>query len=100
MAKKTVIWSENAEYELKNVISYYNTRNQSADYGYKIWNEVWEITELLSDNEFMGRLSNDKKTRVIVMGVYLIFYEIVADEIHILSFWDNRQNPEKRMDNM
>lgn len=54
--------------------------------------------DALSENEFMGRLSEDKRTRVIVMNVYLIFYEIIESEIHILSFWDNRQNAENRID--
>ncbi len=54
--------------------------------------------EVLSENEFIGRLSEDRKTRVIVMNAYLVFYEILESEIHILSFWDNRQNPENRID--
>lgn len=33
------------------------------------------------------------------MDVYLIFYEIHNNQIEVLSFWDNRQNPEGRVDN-
>lgn len=52
----------------------------------------------LAKNENIGRLTTDKNTRVIVMKVYLVFYEINHDIIEIVSFWDNRQNETKRID--
>ncbi len=44
----------------------------------------------------IGRLTSNKFTRVITMKVYLIFYEITEKGIVIVSFWDNRQDIEKR----
>lgn len=32
------------------------------------------------------------------MNVYLIFYEINEEQIEIVSFWDNRQIQNKRVD--
>ncbi|MCF8298889.1 MAG: hypothetical protein K9J13_15175 [Saprospiraceae bacterium] len=52
----------------------------------------------LSQSEFIGRLTANKKTRVVVMKVYQIFYEINNQRIEIVSFWDNRQNENKRID--
>jgi len=31
------------------------------------------------------------------MKAYLIFYELNEDQIEILSFWDNRQDDQKRI---
>ena len=98
MARKTVIWSNRADSELKSTLTFYNLRNGNTKYSFKLLGEVKQVTDALSENEFIGRLSEDKRTRVIVMNVYLIFYEIFEHEIHILSFWDNRQNPENRID--
>ena len=32
------------------------------------------------------------------MSIYLIYYDITETEIQILSFWDNRHSPDKRID--
>lgn len=98
MAKRTIIWSTRAESELKSVLDFYNSRNGNNKYSLRLLDQIRQITDILSENEFIGRLSENKRTRVIVMSVYLIFYEIVESEIHILSFWDNRQNPKNRID--
>jgi toxin YoeB len=96
MAKKEIIWSELAKLEFSNALEFYVVRNENSHYSLKILEEVEDLLETLSTNEFIGRLTSNKITRVIPMKVYLIFYEINGDQIEILSFWDNRQNTENR----
>lgn len=98
MAKKQVIWSKRANAELVNVLEFYNERNGNSKYSLKILVEVEDLLKALSENELMGRLTSDRRSRVIVMEVYLIFYEINDNKIEILSFWDNRQDNKKRID--
>ncbi|WP_298651009.1 type II toxin-antitoxin system RelE/ParE family toxin [uncultured Proteiniphilum sp.] len=97
MVKRTIIWSGQASSELKSTLLFYNLRNGNIKYSLRLLDQIKQITDALSENEFMGRLSEDKSTRIIVMKAYLIFYETVESEIHILSFWDNRQNPKNRI---
>ncbi|WP_217653612.1 type II toxin-antitoxin system RelE/ParE family toxin [Salegentibacter echinorum] len=59
--------------------------------------ETEDLLDTLSKSEFIGRLTSNKKTRVIPMKVYLIFYEIKNDTIEIVSFWDNRQDNKKQL---
>jgi plasmid stabilization system protein ParE len=96
MAKKEIIWSELAKLEFSNVLEFYVVRNENSDYSLKILEEVEDLLETLSTNEFIGRLTSNKITRVIPMKVYLIFYEINNNRIEIISFWDNRQSVKKR----
>ena len=98
MAKKEIIWSKRANSELINILQFYNKRNGNTNYSLKLIDEIEDILNTLSQNEYIGRLTSNKKTRVIVMKVYLIFYEINDDRIEILSFWDNRQDGTKRID--
>lgn len=98
MAKKQIIWSNRANAELLNVLDFFNERNGNANYSLKILNEVEEILKAMSENELMGRLTSDRRSRVIVMDVYLILYEIIDTKIEILSFWDNRQDTKKQID--
>ena len=97
MAKKEIIWSSKANTELKEIFEFYNERNGNTDYSLKLLEEIDDLLNTLSQSEFIGRLTENKRTRVVVMKVYLIFYEINEDRIEILSFWDNRQDSKKRL---
>jgi toxin YoeB len=97
MADKKIIWSTHASNELKQVLEFYNKRNESTRYSLKILNEIEELLRTLSKNELIGRLTSNKFTRVIPMKIYLIFYEVNRDDIEIVSFWDNRQDKNKRL---
>ncbi|MDH5476570.1 MAG: type II toxin-antitoxin system RelE/ParE family toxin [Cyclobacteriaceae bacterium] len=97
MAKNKIIWSSRANIELKEVFEFYNNRNGTTDYSFKLLEEIDDLLNTLSESEFIGRLTENKKTRVVVMKVYLVFYEINKNRIEILSFWDNRQDTKKRL---
>ncbi len=96
MVEKQIVWSELAKIQLANVLEFYLQRNQNPIYSLKILNEVEDLLITLSKSEMIGRLTSNKFTRVITMKVYLIFYEITEKGIVIVSFWDNRQDIEKR----
>lgn len=95
MADKKIIWSNIAKAEFKDILEFYYERNQSANYSLKLIDQTEDLLNTLSKNEFIGRLTSNRKTRVIPMNVYLIFYELNNDSIEIISFWDNRQDEKK-----
>ncbi len=76
MAKKEIIWSKRAVSELKSILEFYNKRNGNTNYSLTLVNEIEDLLNTLSKSEYIGRLTSNKKTRVIVMKIYLIFYEI------------------------
>ena len=92
MAKKEIIWSDLAKLQFASVLEFYVFRNENANYSLKLVDEVEDLLATLSKSEFIGRLTSNKITRVLVMKVYLIYYEINGNEIEIVSFWDNRQD--------
>ena len=100
MANKRIIWSTRASRELRQILEYFNQRNKSTRYSLSMLKEIEYLTNNLSKNELIGRLTSNKNTRVIQMKVYLIFYEILQDHIQIVSFWDNRQDISKRQKNI
>ncbi len=95
MANKKIIWSDIAKSEFRDILEFYIERNKSATYSLKLLDETEDLLRTLSKSEFIGRLTSNKRTRVIPMKVYLIFYEIKEDTIEIVSFWDNRQDNKK-----
>ncbi len=96
MAQKEIIWSNLAKLQFSNVLEFYVFRNGNANYSLKLVDEVEDLLETLSKSELIGRLTSNKITRVIVMKVYLIYYEINGNQIEIISFWDNRQSTENK----
>jgi hypothetical protein len=66
----------------------------------KLLETVDAMIGLLLWHPLLGRMTRDAKTRVISFGNFLLFYDETNHELHVLSFWDNRQNPKKRIDKM
>ena len=97
MVRKEIIWSARAESELRKILEFYNERNGNSNYSLKVLDEIDDLLNTLSQSEFIGRLTSNKRSRVLVMKVYLIFYEINENGIEILSFWDNRQEERKKI---
>ncbi len=97
MAKKQIIWSNRAKQELRQILDYYNSRDGSVEYSLRLVDEIEDLLNTLSQSEFIGRLTANKKTRVVVMKVYLIFYEINQNSIEVLSFCDNRQDENSKI---
>lgn len=95
MAEKSVVWSDRAKTELQDTLAFFNIRNGNTDYSFKILEQTEKRLVLLAKNPLLGRKTNHHTVRVLVMEVYLIFYHIHGDTIEILSFWDNRQDPNK-----
>ena len=96
MAERKVIWSKRAETELKSILEFYTQRNQSADYSLSILENIERYTDLLKDYPELGRLSENKKSRILVIREFLLIYDLTQN-IEVLSFWDNRQNPNKKV---
>ena len=94
MAKK-IVWSNLAQLELATILEFYIQQNGNEIYSTKLLEKIDNLLVTISQNEFIGRLSKNKITRVFPMDVFLIFYEITDDRIEIISFWDNRQNEHK-----
>ena len=98
MAKKQIIWSKKAEEELIAALEFYNIRNKSTAYSLKLLNQIEQKTELITKNNFLGRLAEDGQTRILVLDDFLIMYQVEEKHLEIVSFWHNKQNPERRID--
>lgn len=98
MAERKIIWSARAESELLHVLEFYINRNGNTNYATKLLNKTEKIVSLLANFPELGHVTENKTTRVVVKGDYLIFYEVSELFIQIVSFWDGRQNPNKRID--
>ncbi|WP_407641682.1 type II toxin-antitoxin system RelE/ParE family toxin [Chryseobacterium taklimakanense] len=44
---------------------------------------------------FSGKEIGESSCRILIFGNYSLVYKFTETQIQIVSFWDNRQNPEK-----
>ena len=95
MALLNVFWTQTAINQRNLVFKYWNSRNKSNSYSVKLNFEIKRRIALLKSNPEMGRKTDFNNVKVVVMGHYSILYKIENSNILIVSFWDNRQNPDK-----
>jgi len=91
-----IIWSDEALNNLKSIIDYLENR----------WTQK-EITnfsrlleknlKLIENSPFLFPLSDDFKDvrRAVLSPQTTIYYRVEQNEIHLITLFDNRQNPEK-----
>lgn len=91
-----VIWSNRARSERGEIFKYWNKRNGNNAYTQKLNTEIKNIIELVKENPLIGGEIDffDGIRRMLVLRNYSIFYTIIENNIYIVSFWDNRQNPD------
>lgn len=64
----------------------------------KIIDEVERKEQLLKINPYIGSAvfgTKEKTRRVLVLYNFSVFYRIKSDVVEIVSFWSNKDNPQK-----
>lgn len=91
-----VLWTKNVLEELNKTIEYLE-QNFSEKKIHKLANKIENISELISQNPHLFSKSEFKGVhKVSVLKFNTLFYRIIKDEVQILSFFSNRQSPQKR----
>ena len=94
MAKIKVIWSRTAYLQRKIILLFWVENNKSTTYSKKLVVEIKKATTQLSKFPNLGKPTDIKSVYCYVMCNYNLYYSINEDDIQILCFLDNRQNPE------
>jgi len=94
MAKRKIVWSSNAKFDLLKILEYFYIRNGSKTYSVKLNSKIRRAVRLLSNHPFLGLQSDVENVRALVEGDYAIFYQVDIETIRITAIWDCRQNPD------
>jgi len=92
MARR-LVWTNRAQTDRKMILTYWNRRNQSAQYSKKLNALFKEAIHLITERPYIGKPTSTPNVRAKVVRDYLIFYEITQQHIVVLTIWDCRQNP-------
>lgn len=92
MAKRKIVWTEKANLERKEILSYWIERNQSKVYSIKLNKLIVQTLKQLADNPSLGRKTEEANVRIKLIRDYLLFYEVKRTEIVVLTIWDGRRS--------
>ena len=95
MDELKVFWSKTALIQRNKIFEYWNFRNKSKDYSRKLNLTINSKLKLASKYPNLGKASEKRCYRVIVLGNYSIVYKKKSSELIVLAIFDNRQSPEK-----
>ncbi len=95
MAKRTVVWTETAAKQRREILKYWSVRNKSSKYPEKLIKLISNQVKVIQSNPASFKLTHFPETRISAMGHYSILYKLIEVQLIITAFWDNRQDPEK-----
>jgi len=93
MAKRKLIWTNNAKIQLFEILDFFNGRNHSSIYSKKLYKKLIKEASVLLIHPEIGIKSDILSVRGLIVGNYILFYEIRVEYIIIHTIWDTRQNP-------
>jgi plasmid stabilization system protein ParE len=95
MAKRKIVWTETAAKQRREILRYWTERNQSTAYAEKLIEITAKHLKGISKNPEAFKESEIDEVRESAMGHFSLYYKINSDQIIVMSFWDNRQDPKK-----
>ena len=98
MAKRTVVWTETAARQRREILKYWVKRNGSTTYAEKLIKLIAEQIKVIQSNPKLFKKAEFPNTHVSALGHFSIFYKYTKTMLIITAFWDNRQDPKKLLD--
>jgi plasmid stabilization system protein ParE len=95
VVRRKVVWSGNSAIQLQEILEFFKTRNKSAHYSQKLYKRFKTELKTAALKPEIGIKTKLDQIRGLIIGDYILFYEILEDKILVLKVWDCRQNPDK-----
>jgi plasmid stabilization system protein ParE len=93
MDKRTLVWTETAAWQRREILKYWIKKNGSTKYAEKLIQLTSKQLKVILNHPESFKFSEYPDTRESAMGYFSIYYKITSNHIIITAFWDNRQNP-------
>ena len=98
MAKRTVVWTETAARQRREILKNWVKRNGTTTYAEKLIKLTAAQIKVIQDNPKLFKKADFPDTHVSALGHFSIFYKFTKDLLIITAYWDNRQDLKKLLD--
>lgn len=97
MAKLKIVWSNRAIKRLYEILEFYDQRNKSKTYSKKLYQLLNKQVKILIKFPEIGLKTTEETTKGLIIGDFIIYYQLTEDKILIHTIWDCRQNPDSKI---
>jgi plasmid stabilization system protein ParE len=95
MAKRKIVWTETAAKQRREILNYWTERNKSTLYAEKLIEITAKHLAVIAKNPKAFKETEMDGVRESAMGHFSLYYKITAEQLIVMAFWDNRQDPKK-----
>jgi len=100
MAEKSIVWTETAAKQRRDILRYWTIRNRSTLYAEKLIKLINKQLIIIEKHPESFKETEFPNTRESAIGHFSIYYRISDNKLIIMAFWDNRQSPKKLLDSL
>lgn len=91
-----ILWTPNALEELEQTIEYLQLHFTDKEIK-KLVQKIESLIEIISQNTFIFPISESKNIhKLVILEFNTMYYRVNNGSVEILSFFSNRQSPQKR----
>ena len=98
MAESTIVWTETASRQRREILIYWTKRNRSTKYSEKLIRLTKNSLNIILANPFTFKSADYPETREAALGYFSIYYKTQDNQLIVMAFWDNRQDPKKLLE--
>ena len=88
-----IIWTEKAKHNLIEILTYWNNRNKSKTFSSKLNTLIQNHLQLVLDFPNIGRETDISNVQVKVIRSYLLYYEFINEDLHVLTIRHGSRDP-------
>lgn len=88
-----VKWTDEAKYQFKKILDYWDDRNGSSRYSEKLINLVNQSILRLLEHPGIGRITENDRIRLKIIKDYFLYYSFDNKQLTVLGISDMRRDP-------
>lgn len=89
-----IVWTLRAKEELFEILEYWNERNGTSSYSLKLNSLILVNLQKLIKQPKIGKDTNIKNVRVQRVNKYYLYYEMLENDLYVLSVRHEKRNTE------
>ena len=98
MGKRSVVWTETAARQRKEILKYWTKHNSSTVFAEELIRLIADRIQIIRRHPKSFKSSTYPGTRESSMGHFSLFYKLDKNTLIITAFWDNRQDPKQLLE--
>jgi plasmid stabilization system protein ParE len=87
-----IVWTEKANIERQHILQFWVDHNKSKTFSLKLNKLFISSIREIAKRPSIGRKTEFDNVRIKIVREYLVLYEVIKNDLVILSVWDGRRD--------